>query len=237
MEWVKYVAFNLVFLNFLQPSLPGVFESNIFTAANGALWTLKIEAMFYIAVPIIVYLFKILPRIWVLAGGYLLSIAYFTGFNILAAKTGNEAYAILGRQLPGQLSYFLGGAFFYYYLPFFEKYAYYFLGGASLLLAVHHFFPLPLLEPIALSTVVIFFGLFFYAGEFGKYGDFSYGVYILHSPILQIFVQYGWFREKPWLYLITGLSITILAAIALWHGVEKRFLLRNSHYLEKATAK
>lgn len=47
MEVFKYVAANLVFLNFTHPNLPGLFESNSLQAINGALWTLKIEVMFY----------------------------------------------------------------------------------------------------------------------------------------------------------------------------------------------
>lgn len=235
-EWFRYVAVNLVFLNFLQPTLPGVFQSNIFTAVNGALWTLKVEVLFYISVPIFVYLFRKFPKIWVLISGYLLSIAFAQLCNSLAAKTGNSMYTELGRQLPGQLCYFLSGAFFYYYLPLFEKYAKYLLTAAILILVVHQFYPLIFLEPLALATVVAFFGLFLYVGEFGKYGDFSYGVYILHFPILQIFIAYGWLRETPWLYLTIALLITVLAAMLLWHGVEKRFLLRGSHYIAKSTA-
>lgn len=234
-EWIKYLAANLVFLNFLQPSLPGVFESNIFTAANGALWTLKIEVMFYFSVPVIVYLFKYIPKNWVLFGGYIFSIIYSTAFNIIASQTGKELFQEIGRQLPGQLCYFLAGAFFYYNLSIFEKYITYFIVSSSIALIINQFYTIHWLEPFALATLIMFFSLFLYIGEIGKYGDFSYGIYILHSPILQIFIKYRWFSENPWLYLLIGLLTTLILAILLWHGVEKRFLLRNSHYLSNPT--
>ena len=49
----RYLGWNLAFLNFMEPALPGVFEANRFTEINGALWTLKIEVMFYLVLPLL----------------------------------------------------------------------------------------------------------------------------------------------------------------------------------------
>jgi len=66
LQTLKYIAANLVFLNFLQPSLPGLFDGNIIQAVNGALWTLKIKVMFYLSVPLIVFAFGKFRRLPVL---------------------------------------------------------------------------------------------------------------------------------------------------------------------------
>lgn len=231
LAWVTYVVANLAFLNFVQPSLPGVFEANRLPFVNGALWTLKIEVMFYMSVPIFVWAFRRTGRLPLLLVGYCLSVAYAAWFARAAARTGSGLYLELGRQLPGQLSYFLAGGFFYYYLPVLERYTGWFLAGAVAALAANRLWPLPVLEPFALATVVVGCGVFAYAGNAGKYGDFSYGVYILHFPVIQLLLQAGWFAGNPYGLLVTTILITAAAAIAMWHLVEKRWLLRSSHYV------
>ena len=230
-EWVKYLGANLVFLNFLQPTLPGVFEANRLTAVNGALWTLKIEAMFYLLVPFLVFLFRRFSHRSVLLLVYCASVAYSHLLALAAEHDGSALYLELGRQLPGQLSYFMGGAFLYYFRELFERRVGYFLVAALAVLAIDTRYSLPLLEPLALAIVVVFLGLFLYVGNFAKYGDFSYGVYIIHFPIIQLLVQARWFEESPWQFFAVFVLTTATGAIALWHLVEKRFLLRGSHYV------
>ena len=233
-SWLRYVVANLVFLNFIQPTLPGVFEGNKFQAVDGALWTLKIEVMFYAAVPIIVYLFRRCGRLPVLVTLYFASVAYVWFMTMLAERTGSGLYDELIRQLPGELAYFMAGAFFYYYLPLFERRVWYFVAFASLALLIDSLYPILLVEPFAIATAVVFFGLYLYVGNFGKYGDFSYGIYIIHYPIIQVLLYAGWFEGSWNYYLVTVVLITLTGAIAMWHLVEKRFLFRNSHYIKAA---
>ena len=135
-EWIKYVIAKLTFLNFLQPNLPGVFEANNMPAVNGALWTLKVEAMFYLSVPLFVFLFRRFSCLPILVLGYCLSLAYQMLMGVLAQRSAG-VYAELARQLPGQLSYFMAGAFCYYYLHFFERQRIYFFVAAALALAAN----------------------------------------------------------------------------------------------------
>ena len=234
--WFKYLLANLAFLNFVQPSLPGVFDGNLVNAVNGALWTLKIEVMFYLSVPVLVWLMRRLGHGRILLLAYAASIVYAQVLMGMADRTGSGLYAELARQLPGQLSYFVAGAALYYYLAWFERHAWRCLTGAAVALAALHWVPplqasLALLEPLALAMVVVFLGLFGYLGRFGRYGDFSYGLYILHFPIIQLLLHSGWFRDAPGTFLATVLLTSMAGAVLLWHGVEKRWLLRSSHYV------
>lgn len=229
--WVKYLWANLVFLNFIKQDLPGVFEGNTWHVVNGALWTLKIEVLFYIAVPLIAYVLRRIGAFKGLIVIYVMSVAYQLLCIELAVKSGNQIYVELGRQLPGQLAYFCSGAFFYYFSGYVSSYRVRLLLVSLAALWLNAYFPVPWLEPFALGTVVIFVATYRYLGNFGKFGDFSYGFYILHFPIIQLAVQFGWHADSPWLFLASVLSVTGLGAIAMWHWVEKRFLSRSNHYV------
>lgn len=234
LEWFQYVAANLSFLNFLHPTLPGVFESNRMSSVNGSLWTLKIEVMFYMVVPLLGYLFRRFSRLGVMIVVYCVSVLYSELLLSAAERTGFVFYETLSRQLPGQLSYFISGAFLYYFFSFFQRQAFYIVIGSTLVLIVDQVISLSVFEPFALGVMVIFFGLYIYVGNFGKYGDFSYGIYIIHFPIIQYFLYLGWFKGQPWYFLSSVIFITIVGSIAMWHMVEKRFLLRSSHYIDAA---
>ena len=52
------------------------------------------------------------------------------------------------------------------------------------------------------------------------------------NPVLQWLVWNGWFRGAPFTSLLLACAVILAAAVVLWHLVERRFLLRSSHYVE-----
>ena len=72
----KFLVANLSFANFIQPWIPGLWETNPTNVVDGALWTLKIEVMFYLVVPLIVWLCRKTRRDAVLWTLFALSIVY-----------------------------------------------------------------------------------------------------------------------------------------------------------------
>jgi len=237
-EFIKYLASNLVFLNFLHPVLPGVFLVNHVTAVNGALWTLKIELIFYLCVPIFVWLFRRYSRLNVLFFLYLLSILYITSINYYSQLHQSEFLVELIRQLPGQLPFFIVGAIGYYYFSFLDKHAYLLIVSAiTLILFREHLYAF-IWEPFAIGVFVILFATKLpFLGRFAKYGDVSYGIYILHFPILQLFISYGFFNHQPWLALMFVSIFLLACAFMLWHFVEKPFLKKSSHYVAESHKK
>ncbi|MDO8828420.1 acyltransferase [Methylophaga sp.] len=230
-EFYRYLIANLVFLNFIQPSLPGVFSENSLAAVNGALWTLKIEVMFYLSVPVFVWLFRRIGLWQGLTFLYLTSFIYSFCMQLLIDQHGG-IFVEIQRQLPGQLMFFIAGGALYYSFNFFQKNATPLLILAIAAYFVESFFETGLLYAASLGIFVVYFGFVFkYLGNFGKYGDFSYGIYILHFPILQTFISYQYFASYPYLAMISSVIAVMLTAYFMWHGVEKKMLNKSSHYL------
>lgn len=233
-DTLKYLLTNLTFLNFLQPTLPGLFADNFNPAVNGALWTLKIEVMFYIVVPLMVFTFNRFGRLSIMVFLFLGSVTYSYLLFAMAESHGGGAFVELQRQLPGQLTFFIVGAAGYYYFETFKKYSLYLLPIAVLAFLLKAYLPWILLEPLALGVLVVYFAtIFSYLGDFGKYGDFSYGIYILHFPILQLLIANHLFVNSPVLFVTVAAALVLFFSILLWHFIEKPFLRKSSHYVAK----
>lgn len=219
----KYIGWNSIFLNFMHPCLPGLFENNLMCAVNGSLWTLKVEEGFYVVLPIIFYFIKKTRQyILILILLYILSILYYVYFQHITNKP------LLAKQLPGYISYFSTGILLFLKFDFFYKYRYIFLTiGFVGFLAVKSY-SLPFLYPFIFGILVIAASYTLsFLNNFGKYGDFTYGIYISHFPIIQVFKQYNLFEKyNPYLigFLVILLSLTF--AFFSWNFIEKKFLDR-----------
>jgi peptidoglycan/LPS O-acetylase OafA/YrhL len=229
-QTVKYALANLAFLNFLQPTLPAVFETNPTQAMNGALWTIKVEVMLYFCVPFILYFFKRFGSSITTFALFFVSVAwvYFFTFQ-LAGGPGEE----IARQFPGQLSYFVLGAYF----AVNEKVSAnikVIAGVGLLLLMITTNNPLAklVIDPIAYSSIVIFLAISASRNlKLGRYGDVSYGIYLFHFPIIQALIFVGAFNTNVWLGFSATFVITLITALASWHLIEKRLLKKSSHYI------
>lgn len=209
----KFLFANLTFLTFLQPGIPGVFANNPENSAmNGALWTIKIEVMFYIAVPFIIWACRKFQRDAVLVSLIVASIA----FRLLTAS-----HTSLTLQLPGQLSFFLLGSLVYYHLDFFKQHGWSIMLASAVLFGLHFWTGWFVLRPFAISGLCL--GVCFVLPQVKgptRWGDFSYGTYILHYPIVQLMVEAGWFGVHPWGGLLLTVTLVSIAAVLSWKLIE-----------------
>jgi peptidoglycan/LPS O-acetylase OafA/YrhL len=215
----KYLLWNVLFLNYKHPDLPGVFSSNpAYSAMDGALWTIKLEVAFYLFVPFLVWAVRRFGAALILSSVFLASVAY----RLALEHSGRSA---LGTQLPGQLCFFIAGsAVYYYFQEFNENRSKVWVFTLLLMLAAFwtNWFVLDAIA-IPMFTMAVAFLLPAYRGV-TRYGDFSYGTYVLHFPIIQTFVAVGLFARFPWTALGLVFLCVSMASVISWFGVERHFL-------------
>lgn len=231
-EWWKYICANVCFLNFLQPSLPGVFDNPLIneSSVNPALWTLKIEVGFYLIVPLLILWLRKSKRPWlVLCAIYIFAVFYREGLLMLSQMKENNMFAFLSRQLPGFMSYFAAGIAGYLYKDTFIRYKRYLIIPAILVFATEYYFGVECLTPMAWAIIVLWAAFSLPAlNNFAKYGDISYGIYIYHGPILKILLSVGCFTAiGAWPAAVVYILSVLLFGFASWHLLENRFLQRK----------
>lgn len=217
----KYVVANLTFLNFLHPTLPGLFTGNpAMPTVNGALWTIKVEVMFYLLVPAIVACCRRLGRWQTLSAIYFASVS----FRIWCSHLNHPS---LSNQLPGQLCFFAVGAMVYFYYPWFRTHRTWMWLCAVISYSLSLYLGWIVFRALGVALGVMCLGLLVPNRRgLTKYGDFSYGTYVFHFPVVQTFVSLGVVSAYPNIALGLVCFTVGLLAIASWNFVEKPFLRR-----------
>ncbi|MDB5378401.1 MAG: acyltransferase family protein [Rubritepida sp.] len=213
---------NIVF--YVSYALPGVFATlPIPYALNGSLWTLPVEVTLYVLVPI--YVFAGRRHAAAMVALFLAAVALSTYFFVqrpaLFAVAGTEFWTA-STLVP----YFVGGALLASLRL--ERFLDARLGVAGIVL-MHFLAPrlgygaeIALCVVLPYATIAVGRASWLVLREAGRWGDFSYGIYLWAFPIQQSIVQ----------VLGTGIGGLGNAAIALpltlgmaalsYHLVEKR---------------
>ncbi|WP_186826858.1 acyltransferase family protein [Seonamhaeicola algicola] len=217
-QFYTYLLANLSFQNYIEPCLPGVFQNNIICAVNGALWTIKIEEAFYLLIPLFYWLInKKRINIYVLSSIiFIVSVVYFSYFvNI-------NMYRI-AKQLPGALAFFVTGIMLYHKFSFFNKWKHHIIVPCLFLFILEYvYFETYLLKPATFGFMIFYIAYNFkFLNNFGKYGDFTYGIYIYHFPLIQTFVYLGLFNNlNPYVASFITLTITLILSVISWYFIE-----------------
>nr|WP_256371334.1 acyltransferase [Flavobacterium sp. H122] len=225
-ETYKYIFWNLLFLNFMQPCLPGVFVDNFNCAVNGSLWTMKIEEGFYIVLPLIFYLmYKLRKKNAVLVFIYIMSVLY----TYVMLDVYNKP--LLAKQLPGKLAYFVVGIFIYLNFNKFiiKKWLYLVLALIVMMLEIS-FVSVNVFFPLVFGTIILFLAYSVpFLNNFSKKSDYTYGIYLFHYPIIQIFAYLKLFDKiNPFVSSVSIIILVYFFAYISWHLIEKRFLNRTN---------
>ena len=209
----KYLGANAVFLNYLQPTLPGVFEGNVLPFVNASLWTMKVEIMFYVSVPIVYWLITRFGKNKVLLPVVLLSIFYNVITAELYAHTQLPLFSSLNHQIFGVLSFFYVPVLILLNSDWIRKYIVPLLSVSLVLHLLSHFdknFNYVDALPYSLLLLAFVYGVKPLLSTY-RWKDYSYEFYLFRFPIMQT-VVFCFPQIEVWQLFLASLPISILTA-------------------------
>lgn len=208
-DWLRYLAANLVFMNWLHGGVSGLFAANPLPVLNGALWSMKFEICCYAGVPIV---FLVARRLgWIAAVG-----AVYVGTAVIQSITHN----FLAHQVMTLVATFAAGSAIYRWRDRFDRHRYWLLAGAAIALLTRAAF----LEPAALAILILAAARAPQMFRVTRFGDLSYGMYVTHFPLIQALVAVGAFAAHPASAVALTLAGSALLAMVLWRFVEQPFI-------------
>jgi peptidoglycan/LPS O-acetylase OafA/YrhL len=194
-------------------TVPGTFSSNVFyDHVNASVWTLRYEFACYVLVAAVGAL---AARARLVALAAVFAIAWLGGQQALP---GGERH-----WLPHFAAYFVAGMLLYELrasVPFTRWSVLLAVGGVSAGLAagrldaVGPVFGSYLLLACALSSRLP-------VADFGRRGDFSYGLYLYAYPIQQLVLYVSGGHASPLLVLGVAFPLTLAVAVLSWRWVEE----------------
>lgn len=214
-ETWKYLFWNCIFLNFMQPTLPGCFGDK-FVAVNGALWTIKIEIAFYILLPILMSCLKKLKSLLqvnvTLFVLYILSVLYTFAMQKYASVF--HLPSQFANQFPAFVSCFVCGIFCLFNWEWILQKLNLLIFPSVLLFVLHYITKTEFLMPASLGIICIFFAmrLSFLSSIIGE-TDFSYPLYLFHFPLIQLMVQFDFFLNSFQLGFFLTFAGTFLISV------------------------
>lgn len=218
----RYLVANLTTLNFIAPTIDGLFAANAMDAVNGALWSIKVELMFYALLPLLYWAarrtsFLLVTTLLVIGG-----VLWWPALQALGAWREMSFPLSLKFQLPGQIHFFgLGMALFAVSVGAMSRVSAGIVAALAIALS---------LASAGVSDAIHIAALFVLVGGVSRlpqvrdvFGgqDISFGIYLCHFPIIQILLAGGAGGWPFGLYLATVCVLAIAYGVASWRLVER----------------
>ncbi|MFI8983286.1 acyltransferase family protein [Ectopseudomonas khazarica] len=228
---LKFIK-NAIFLG--VPSTPGILGDAAFPhVINGSLWTIRYEFLCYIGLAFL-YLVGVLRYRWLIL---LIGLAWLLLFVLQSNADAGCCHSAILSVVPDQLltylnnfprffTYFTIGTIFYLYREDISHRRSWVLFSLILVgvgVAAHQ---ASLVMPVFGSYVIFYlaYSKTLNLAGVGRYGDFSYGVYLYAFPVQQVMAFYAQEHLNGLTMFLASGMISLVFAVASWHLVEKHFL-------------
>ena len=207
----------------IQFVLPGVFANNIHAnGVNGSLWTLVVEERLYLLVSVF-FFFKNQKKLFAL----LMLIA-------------NLVIVFKSFFFPEPIVQYLGGSHVFYALIFLnaavlyqlsinfkllQKQKFAWLAAVAVLILAFSFPGTYFLQALVIPFCVILIAHVRAAtNKAGKWGDFTYGVYLFSFPVQQMLIAFSEMLHTPLVLFFATMAIVLPLSALSWHLLEKKCL-------------
>jgi peptidoglycan/LPS O-acetylase OafA/YrhL len=239
-HYLVWIVGQITFVQFYNPDFMRGYGTGVL---NGSLWTIAVELQFYMLVPLLYWMLGKINKNrenMIIAFMIVLFMGVNVTYNVYGQNLNRFLFMLWGVTFSPWFYMFLIGV---YFQKNFEK-IFHVLSGKFfymlLIYMVYHYLSKYLLggligNNIQVLTYMVMAPLIFsFAYSFPTLGtillrknDVSYGVYIYHIPIINLFVYYGYISNI--LFLISVIVITIIMASLSWGLIEKPAISMKKH--------
>ncbi len=215
---IKYAVQNSLIAVFGAAYLiPGVFEQSTLPAANGSLWSLHYEIALY-AVLFLVFSFGRWVWVWALAGLVLLNAP------VWVAEPRTFSFSFEHSVLIKLVQLFFSGVLLGCVWDYLNKKSVSagLIGLAGVLgciILIPAFPHISAVRAICIAAATVGLGALPLMARFGKWGDPSYGMYLLAWPIQQFCIIY---IQNFWASMLVAFILTVAGGYLTWNLYEKR---------------
>ena len=238
-----WIVSQVSFVQFYNPSFMREFGTGVL---NGSLWTISVELQFYILVPILYWLLSHFKKSRVNVVLMTL-ICIFLIFNVVYYKlkgtyAENIFLKLYGVSFLPWFYMFLIGVFFQKNFDWMHKllrgrFFIIFIVYISVVYVTVKYFGFGLgngINPVLYILLVMLVFSFAYSfsslsNKLLRRNDISYGVYIYHIPVINLFIYFGYISNSMSVLLV--LILTLILASMSWFYVEKPSLKLKKHPL------